>query len=143
MKKSYLLKCFLLFILFYILILTNINAQNTQNTWQKTFGGKNNERAFSIQQTKDGGYIVVGYTDSFGAGNRDFYIIKLDNNGNKIWDKTFGGKDKDWAFSIQQTNDGDHIIAGFTSSFGAGGEDFYILKLDSSGNARPYSTTKY
>ncbi|GFP23621.1 hypothetical protein HKBW3S09_01086 [Candidatus Hakubella thermalkaliphila] len=98
--------------------------------WQKTYGGKDLDRAFSIQQTKDGGYIVAGYTESFGAGDSDFYILKLDPTGKVLWEKTYGGEYYDWASSIQQTKDGGYIVAGYTTSFGAGDLDFYILKLD-------------
>ena len=103
-------------------------------TWQKTYGGAYNDYAYSIQQTSDGGYIVAGYTSSFGAGSDDIWVLKLDSAGNVTWQKTYGGSSHDYANSIQQTNDGGYIIAGYTSSFGAGGADIWILKLDSSGN---------
>ena len=94
--------------------------------------------AYSIQQTSDGGYIVAGYTDSFGAGGRDVYVLKLDADGNKVWEKTFGGSYYDYAHSIQQTSDGGYIVAGYTESFGAGGRDVYVLKLDVYGTTGPY-----
>ncbi|ACI20028.1 hypothetical protein [Dictyoglomus thermophilum] len=108
--------------------------------WEKTFGGKSDDVAASVQQTSDGGYIVAGGTASFGAGRVDVYIIKLDKDGNKMWEKTFGGSDNDLACSIQQTSDGGYIVAGGTTSFGAGGIDVYIIKLDSNGNTGPYPT---
>jgi uncharacterized delta-60 repeat protein len=106
--------------------------------WEKTYGGSSEDYARSIQQTSDGGYIVAGDTESFGAGYYDFYIIKLDAYGNKIWEKTYGGSDRDYAYSIQQTSDGGYIVAGGTYSFGAGKYDFYIIKLDANGNTGPY-----
>ena len=102
--------------------------------WQKTFGGSGSELAYSIQQTTDGGYIVAGYTDSFGAGSSDIYVLKLDESGNATWTKTFGGSTYDYVGSIQQTTDGGYIVAGWTASSGAGDFDAYILKLDESGN---------
>jgi len=90
--------------------------------------------ATSIQQTDDGGYIVAGWTDSFGAGLDDFWVLKLDENGNVEWQKTYGGSDADRAESIQQTDDGGYIVAGSTESFGAGYSDIWILKIDSEGN---------
>ena len=116
-----------------------INAGKTTNagkaiTWAKTFGGSDWDEAYPVQQTKDGGYIVGGYTDSFGAGSGDFLVVKLNRNGNKEWAKTFGGSDEDEPLSVQQTKDGGYIIAGATKSFGAGGYDFLIIKLDKSGN---------
>ena len=101
--------------------------------WQKTFGGEGIAGAFSIQQTKDGGYIVAGLTEPFGSEEADVYILKLNSKGDLEWQKTFGGGDDDVATSIQQTMDGGYIVAGWTKSFGSGGEDAYILKLDSKG----------
>ncbi|MEN2984373.1 MAG: Ig-like domain-containing protein, partial [Dictyoglomaceae bacterium] len=105
------------------------------NPWQKTYGGSYDDWANFIQQTSDKGYIVAGGTYSFSAGTSDdVYILKLDSNGNLEWEKTFGGNSYDWANSIQQASDGGYIVAGMTNSFGAGGFDVYILKLDSNGN---------
>jgi hypothetical protein len=102
--------------------------------WAKTYGGTNDEKAYSIQQTSDGGYIVAGYTYSFGAGDRDIFLIKTDASGNLQWAKTFGGTNLDSAFSVQQTSDGGYIVAGWTYSFGAGGGDIFLMKTDASGN---------
>jgi len=107
---------------------------NGNKVWEKIYGGSNDDWANSIQQTKDGGYIVAGYTESFGAGNFDFYIIKLDAYGNKVWEKTYGGSNDDWANSIQQTKDGGYIVAGSTESFGAGERDVYVIKLNEDGD---------
>jgi len=106
--------------------------------WQKTYGGTNEDedRAFSIQQTTDGGYIVAGYTQSFATGDEDAWILKLDSSGNVQWQKTYGATGGDDAYSIQQTSDGGYIVAGVTDSFGAGSGDTWILKLDSSGNVQ-------
>jgi uncharacterized delta-60 repeat protein len=102
--------------------------------WQKTYGGTNYEAAHSIQQTEDGGYIVGGYTASFGAGNDDVWVLKLDANGTITWQKTYGGSGLDQAMSIQQGTDGGYIVAGLTDSFGAGRNDVFVLKLDANGN---------
>ncbi len=109
-------------------------------TWLKTYGGTNEDFAYSISQTSDGGYIVAGYTYSYGSGYSDFLILKLDSSGNVVWSKTYGGTNYDGAFSISQTSDGGYIVAGETWSYGSGGSDFLILKLDSSGN-RQWSRT--
>ena len=101
--------------------------------WQKTFGGAKNDVANSIQQTTDGGYIVAGWTESFGSGEEDAYILKLNSKGEIEWQKTFGGEVSDLANSIQQTTDGGYIVAGWTESFGSGWQDVYILKLNSKG----------
>jgi hypothetical protein len=102
--------------------------------WQKTYGGANSDVANSIQQTSDGGYIVAGSTYSFGAGNGDIWVLKLDETGNVLWQKTYGGANYDMAKSIQQTLDGGYIAAGYTESFGAGYDDAWVLKLDETGN---------
>ena len=114
------------------LVKTDVNGNKL---WEKTFGGADKDRAFSVQQTSDGGYIIVGETQSFGAGGQDVYLIKTNANGNKLWEKTFGGADTDYASSVQQTSDGGYIMAGTTLSFGAGGADVYLIKTDTNGNS--------
>jgi uncharacterized delta-60 repeat protein len=102
-------------------------------TWAKTYGGEKGDAAYSIQQTSDGGYIVAGYTNSFGAGKNDFWVLKLNARGDVVWQKAYGGADDDYAYSIQQTSDGGYIVAGSTWSFGAGENDLWVLKLDPTG----------
>jgi hypothetical protein len=106
--------------------------------WTKTIGGGNDDVAISIIQSSDGGYVVAGYTESFkysqGAGGYDMYVVKLDSSGNVLWTKTIGGSSDDYASSIIQSSDGGYVIAGSTRSFGAGSDDIYLVKLDSSGN---------
>ncbi|MDY6933453.1 MAG: carboxypeptidase-like regulatory domain-containing protein [Spirochaetota bacterium] len=102
-------------------------------TWAESYGGGDEDYAESIQQTSDGGYIVAGSTYSFGAGGSDFIVLKLDPNGVVEWQNTYGGSSDDAAESIQQTSDGGYIVAGYTESFGAGGQDFWVIKLDSNG----------
>jgi hypothetical protein len=101
--------------------------------WDKTYGGGGKDWAKSIVPTGDGGYIVAGTTSSFGSGKDDFWILKLDSQGNKIWDKTYGGAGDDRASSIMAAGDGGYIVAGTTNSFGVGNDDFWILKLDNQG----------
>jgi len=102
--------------------------------WQKAYGGIENEYAFSIQKTNDGGYIVAGSISSFGAGQSDFWVLKLSSSGDMEWNKTYGGSEIEAAYSIQQTSDGGYIISGKTVSFGVGSSDIWILKLASDGN---------
>jgi hypothetical protein len=102
--------------------------------WTRTVGGTAYDGALFIVQTTDGGYAVTGYTQSFGAGNSDFYIVKLDASGNFQWNKTIGGNTEDVALAVVQTTDGGYAATGYTYSFGAGDRDYYIVKLDASGN---------
>jgi hypothetical protein len=116
----------------------NCNGQIDEGnvcTFAKTIGGSfSDDYAYSIIQSSDGGYVVAGWTKSLGAGYDDFYVVKLDSLGNVIWSKTIGGNYNDRAYSIIQSSDGGYVIAGYTGSFGAGGFDIYVVKLDSSGN---------
>lgn len=114
------------------LIKTDINGNLV---WQRTYGGLDWERGYWVQQTVDGGYIISGWTESFGAGSRDMYLIKTDANGNAIWTRTFGGYDEDFARSCQQTADGGYIVGGWTYSFGVNGQAVYFVKTDANGNA--------
>lgn len=108
--------------------------------WNKVFGGTDAERAYSVQQTSDGGYIFTGYTGSFGAGLYDMLLIKTDNLGNQQWMKTLGGSGRDYGHSVQQTMDGGFIVTGYTLSFGAGGDDVYLVKTDPDGNLQWFKT---
>jgi hypothetical protein len=115
-------------------------------TWQKSFGGSNNDFASSIQQTSDGGYIVFGESysnDGDVSGNHgdvDYWVVKLNSGGIITWQKSLGGSNPDWGAAIQQTNDGGYIVAGNSQSSNGdvsinyGNEDFWIVKLNSSGS---------
>jgi hypothetical protein len=108
--------------------------------WQKTFGGTGNDEGYSVQQTTDGGYIIVGVSTQKGSGGYEIYIIKTDSSGNLIWERIYGGTSEDAGDSVQQTSDGGYIIAGYTSPLkgystlsDVGFSDIYLIKTDSYG----------
>ena len=102
--------------------------------WSNTYGGSQNDYSYAFAATSDGGGVVVGYTESFGVGYRDVWVLKLDNQGNISWQKRYGGTGLDAAYSILQNTDGSYIVQGYTGSYGAGDFDILLLKLDSNGN---------
>jgi hypothetical protein len=118
--------------------------------WQKCFGGSGVDEAYSIEQTSDSGYILAGYSSSQDGdvtgnhGVADYWILKLNNTGDIVWERSYGGSGSDWAYDIQQTFDGGFIIAGMTTTnndgdvtgyhFSTTGGDFWILKIDSAAN---------
>ncbi|MHA2251261.1 MAG: hypothetical protein ACXAD7_12940 [Candidatus Kariarchaeaceae archaeon] len=127
--------------------LSNINLENknpkntinvkgespSQSSWYHTYGGKDIDRATSHIQTTDGGFLVVGFTYSFGVGESDVWALKTDNNGNMLWNKTYGGEKDDRANSVIQTSDGGYAFAGWTSSFGNSSQEMYVIKTDHNG----------
>ena len=102
--------------------------------WTNNYGGLNDEEAWSVQQTSDGGYILAGWTDSYGVGDRDVYLVKTDDLGNRLWTRTYGGTGSDIVCCVQQTTDGGYVMTGNCTSFGEGNWDFYVVKTDSLGN---------
>ena len=113
---------------------TIIPATGPSPHFCKAIGGPAGETGNSLIQTSDGGYAIAGTTTSFGAGEWDVYVVKLDADGNLQWTKTIGGPGEEVGSSLIQTSDGGYAIAGGTRSFGAGGTDVYVVKLDANGN---------
>jgi hypothetical protein len=99
--------------------------------WTRTFGGTNEEAVYEVHQTLDSGYILAGYTKSYGAGNADFYLIKTDSNGDTLWTRTFGSPSEDLCNSVALCADGGFLLGGH--SFLQGGKKFRFLKTDSDG----------
>jgi hypothetical protein len=110
--------------------------------WQKTYGGGSWDIAFSSEETSDGGFIVSGTTSSFGTGDDDIWVLKLDVKGDVIWQKTYGGKKADRAGGAEQTKDGGYVVVGTSSSFGSS-KDIWVIKLDPNGNVEWDKTYGY
>jgi len=125
-----------LFCLFSVLFVQSgffVSSVFSQNQWAMHGGGPGNEQTHQAISTLDGGYILVGQTDSYGAGGTDVYIVKLNPAGQLQWTKTVGGPGNDVGRGVVQTADGGYAVAGWTNSFGSGGDDCYLIRLDGSG----------
>ncbi len=120
-------------------------SSNGNNEWERTYGGSNIDKANSVQSLSDGSFIVVGSTFSNDGdigenlGGQDVWVLKLDNEGDIIWEQTYGGSFSDSGYSIQVTSDGGFVIAGFTSSQDGDVDpvnefiNYWILKLNNEG----------
>jgi hypothetical protein len=106
----------------------------SQITFERTYGGALDDEGYSVQETNDGGYVVSGYTESFGPGQRSVYLIKTDSLGDTLWTRTYGGPYYDYGYSVQQTSDSGYIIAGATQYVSGGQFDVYLIKTDADGN---------
>ena len=121
-------------------------CQSPSIEWQTMLGGGGGDYAHAIEQTSDGGYIIAGYSESINGdvtgnhGTTDVWVVKLNNAGTMQWQKSFGGAGWDEGMAIHQTTDGGYMVAGYTlsndgnASGNHGGMDYWLLKLDGSGN---------
>jgi hypothetical protein len=102
--------------------------------WARTFGGSADERALKIKPANDSGFIITGYSSSFGSGGTDVYLLKISNHGDSVWAFTYGGLQDDCGYDIENAANGGYIVSGITRSFGEGGEDVYLLRLSEQGD---------
>ena len=112
-----------------------VDAREITLGWNKTYGETNGDYAYALVQTGDDGYALAGFTNSFGAGWSDFWLIKTDAVGNALWNRTYGGTLNDFAYALVQTTDDGYALAGWTDPFGVGDADFWLVKTDAVGNA--------
>ncbi|HHE06179.1 MAG TPA: hypothetical protein ENK90_03570 [Epsilonproteobacteria bacterium] len=113
---------------FYVIRLNSAGDQ----VWSHTYGGEDLDSAYGIAAASDGGFIVVGSTDSFGAGNSDFYIVKIDSDGKEQWSQTYGEKKADVLYAVKEVEDG-YAVAGETRSYGSKKRDLNVMKIDKNG----------
>jgi len=102
---------------------------NGTELWNKTYGGKKDDGASSIIEINSTQYILTGYTKTYGRGQGDLWIIKISSNGAELWNKTYGGKKDDSGIWLEKTKDGCYVAIGYTSSYGKGQSDIWILKI--------------
>jgi hypothetical protein len=102
--------------------------------WSQTWNFEGAEYLSDIEKTTDNGYIVCGYTNSIGAGNLDYFLIKTDNVGDSLWTRTYGGTSSEFCYVVEQTADEGYIMAGYGFSFGHGSLDCYMVKTNSDGD---------
>ena len=112
----------------YYLIRTD---RNGDVVWERNYGGEMTEWGYAIRETNDSSYVCVGWSDSYyPPGGSNIYFVKIDNAGDTIWTSLIGGDNNDAAFDMQVTSDNGYIIVGSTESYGAGGEDVYLIKTE-------------
>lgn len=102
--------------------------------WDKIFGGIGWDEANALLQLEDGSFILFGFVQSKDQGREDGWVAKLDENGEMVWDKVFGGSQNDEIFFGIKTADGGYAVCGYTESKGAGGYDAWVIKLNEEGN---------
>jgi len=115
-------------------VLQDVLADTGDTLWTNFYGHYFPEIAYSVQETLDEGFIIAGYAVVSGVNNKDFFLVRTDSDGNPIWSKTYGGDFEDVALSVVATDDSCFVAAGWTKSFGAGETDFYLIKVDASGD---------
>ena len=110
-------------------------TDNDGNGVGAPFGWNKYEHARDVISVSDNGSVFAGDTNSFGAGSKDFCLVKLSSTSGREWEKAFGGTKDDGAQALVQAPDGGFVLAGYTESFGAGGRDMYVVKTNANGDA--------
>jgi len=105
------------------------------SVWGRVYGGTQDDSPGNVGKTSDGGYFFTGYTRSSGAGSSDFWLVKMDSEGQQVWSRTYGGTGEEHCYWGQQTPDGGFILAGETESFGNANYDVWVLKVNADGDS--------
>ncbi|MBN1632606.1 MAG: T9SS type A sorting domain-containing protein [Ignavibacteria bacterium] len=127
-------KKLILIISLFILTAITTYAQAPDTQWTKTYGGSQDDRGYCVKQTFDGGFIILGTTNSFGTGGISFILLKTDFRGDTLWTRTYQGS-YDNISMVEQTSDSGYIIIGMTELFGSGMTDLYLIKTNSYGDS--------
>ncbi|MBR9974731.1 MAG: T9SS type A sorting domain-containing protein [Bacteroidetes bacterium] len=117
----------------YDILLIKIDEQGG-TVWSKVYGGPQTDYPHAMASTNEGGYVILAHTLSFGMGSLDYYLLKVDQKGDSLWSRTYGGVGSDWGGTVQQTADGGYILSGDTQSFGDEDGDVYLVKTDAAGD---------
>ncbi|TKJ42324.1 hypothetical protein CEE37_01190 [candidate division LCP-89 bacterium B3_LCP] len=117
----------------YDLLLLKTDDQGNEE-WHQTFGGTANDYGYRVEVIPDSGYIVSGYTESFGSGKADLWLLKVDTNGEEIWSRTYGGSSNDFGGCVRILEGEGYIISGETHSYGSGKGDIWLIKTDTDGD---------
>ena len=116
-----------------ITTLPSVSAREATILLEGTQGGSETDIGIRLIQTRDGGYVLLGYSSSFGAGGEDMYLLRLDVDGELLWSQTYGGEGTDNGWDLLETDDGGFAILGFSDSFSAGDMDLYLVRTDANG----------
>jgi hypothetical protein len=116
--------------------LIKTDASGTEE-WSQTLGGGDHDWGQSVRPTWDDGYIIAGFTESYGSGGSDVYLIKSDAAGEEQWSQTFGGVNQEYGYDVQQTSDGGYIITGYKEDGPGGYGDVWLIRLGYATNVVP------
>ncbi|HPE51688.1 MAG TPA: hypothetical protein PLS83_09360, partial [Methanothrix soehngenii] len=111
----------------------SLYGEGLTEEWNRTYGGRYGDGAWSVQETNDGGYILVGHTATRGEGS-DLWLVRVDPDGNPLWSRIMGGSGEDVGYFVRETADSGYIIAGSTNSFGLGEERLWLIRMDGNGS---------
>lgn len=114
-------------------LLIRTDAEGSQ-IWSKTYGGSGWEYGYGLCEASDGGYLITGYSTSWGNGSKDVLLLKVDEDGTEMWHRTFGGDDLDIGRAVVREPDGNILICGYTQSWGNGEDDLLLIKTTTDGS---------
>lgn len=112
-----------------------VTEAEAPRSFMKAIGGGLDDDGYALRETRDGGFIIAGRTESFGAGKGDVYLVKTGASGDVLWSRTFGGADDDEARDVLELDGGGYVVVGSTLSFGAGSSDIFALRVNANGDS--------